>query len=124
MKHLNEEEIEELVWDFVCKYLENTEYLPDMLDDIGYVDDLDELLRQIDFVEVFDSELEIEDMDETDDGTTVSFAIDAILSAWHKPEQLLRITVNAVGSCLVKSPKKIEMLDIQYDNVECDDMRA
>lgn len=123
MKPMDEEMMEELVWDYVSKYLEKIENLPTMLEDIGYVDDLDELIGKVDMVEDFDSEIEIEEVEESEDAAAVSFQIFATLSAWCRSKQLLRITVNAHGTCAVKASENIEMLDFTYDNVECDDVR-
>lgn len=124
VEHLTDEDIEALVWNFVSEYLEKTENLPVLLKDIGYIDDLESLFNEIDFLEDFDSEIEINNINESDDSIAVSFDINAIISAWRDQNQLLRITVNAVGTCLIKSSESIEMVDIQYNNVECDDIRA
>lgn len=106
------------------KHLEKTENLPMMLSEIHYVDDLESLIKCIDFLEDFDSEIEIQTITQANNHSTVTFTIDSILSAWCKKSQLLRITVTAKGTCRLKSSENVELVDIQYENVECDDIRA
>lgn len=124
MEHLTNEDIEELVWEFVSEHLEKIENLPILLEDIHYVSDLEPLINQIDFLEDFDSEIEIDNINKSDNGIVVSFNINALLSAWCEQEQVLRITVSAAGACIIKPSKIVEIIEIQYDNVECDDIRA
>lgn len=124
MENLTDEYIEDLVWNFVSEYLEKIENLPVLLEDIHYINDLESLINQIDFLEDFDSEIEINNINKSDNSIVVSFDIVAIVSAWCEQSQLLRITVNAIGTCLIKSSKNVEIIEIQYNNVECDDIRA
>ena len=92
MEHLTDEDIEELVWNFVSEHLEKIENLPVLLEDIGYIDDLESLFNEIDFLEDFDSEIEINNIDKSDNGIAVSFDINALVSAWCEQSQVLRIT--------------------------------
>lgn len=124
MEQLTKEAIEELVWNLASKHLEKKENLPTMLREIHYVDDLEALINNIDFLEDFNSEIEIQTIIQSNNHSIVTFTIDSILSVWCEKSQLLRITVTAKGTCSLKSSENIDIIDIQYENVECDDMRA
>ncbi|MEG0470384.1 MAG: hypothetical protein RR562_10790 [Longicatena sp.] len=124
MEQLTKDDVEEPVWNLASKYLEKIENLPRMLSEIHYVDDLGSLINRIDFLEDFDSEIEIQTITQENTHNIVTFTINSILSAWCKKSQLLRITVTAKGTCNLKSMGDVELVDIQYENVECDDTRA
>lgn len=98
MEQLTKEAIEELVWNLASKHLEKKENLPTMLREIHYVDDLEALINNIDFLEDFNSEIEIQTIIQSNNHSIVTFTIDSILSVWCEKSQLLRITVTAKGT--------------------------
>lgn len=135
-----------LLWEVVCAHVENINQLPIILRNIGYVEDIDNVIAQVTECEVLDSEpLAIVDFKNHEESILINFEMQFVLSAWRGTRQFLRITALAVGKCRIPDIGKydwksmdfedmskeellsyeglVDILELSYSNVECDDVR-
>ncbi len=134
-----------LLWEVVSANIEKIDQLPIMLRDIGYVEDIDNVIAQITECEVFNSEpLEIISFDKNEESILITFEMQFVLSAWSGRKQLLRITAAATGKCRIPDIGKydwesidfedldkkellsyeglVDILELNYPSSECDDV--
>lgn len=136
---------ETFLWEAVSAYIEQTRFLPDMLRNVGYLDNKDEVIQRVDGMEILDSEeLEISDPNADNGRVSFGFEMPFVLIAKCGKEQLLRITATAAGKCSIPDEtafdwsaydwddmNKSELLahkdlaefsELRFDYVECDDL--
>lgn len=134
-----------LIWEVISEKVENLNQLPIMLGDSRYIENKDTTISQITRCEVLDSEsLEIIGFTNYDESIFVVFEMPFVLSAWNESKQLLRITATVTGKYSVPDSKKydwdnidfenmgkkelleykelVDILEINYQFVECDDI--
>lgn len=134
-----------LLWEVVSAHVEKIDQLPIILKDIGYLEDIDNVIAQITTCEVFESEpLEIIDFETNEESILISFEMQFVLSAWNGSRQLLRITASAKGKCRIPDIGKydwgsvdfedmgkeellsheglVNILELIYPDAECDDV--
>lgn len=136
---------ETFLWEIVSAYIEQARFLPDMLSDVGYLDNKDEVIQKVDGMEILDSEpLEISDINADNGRISFGFEMPFVLIAKSGKEQLLRITATAAGKCSIPDENafdwsaydwddmnKTELLEhkdlakfseLRFEYVECDDL--
>lgn len=136
---------ETFLWEIVSAYIEQTRFLPEMLRDVGYVNNKDEIVRKVDRSEILDSEpLEIFDCNAANGRISFGFAMPFILIAKSGREQLLRITATVAGKCSIPDENAFdwsafdwgdmsrpellahrdlaEFSELRFEQVECDDL--
>lgn len=134
-----------LLWEVASANIEKINQLPIMLKDIGYVEDIDNIIAKITECEVFDSEpLKIINFDKYEESILITFEMQFVLSAWSGRKQLLRITAAAMGKCripdigrydwesidfedmgkkeLLSYEGLVDILELNYPSAECDDV--
>lgn len=135
---------ETFLWEVVSAHIEQTRFLPDMLLDIGYLENKDEIIQRVDRMEILDSEpLEIFSSYADNGRISFGFEMPFILIAKSGKEQLLRITAITAGRCSIPDENafdwsafdwddmnKQELLvhkdlaefsELRFEDVECDD---
>lgn len=136
---------ETFLWETVSAYIEQTRFLPDMLRNVGYLDNKDEIIQKVDGMEIMDSEtLEILGCNAENGRISFGFEMPFVLVAKCGKEQLLRITATAAGKCSIPDEcafdwsaydwddmNKPELLahkdlaefsELRFEYVECDDL--
>lgn len=135
---------ETFLWEVVSAHIEQTRFLPDMLLDIGYLENKDEIIQRVDNMEIMDSE-PLEILGSYADNGRISFGFEMpfVLNARCGKEPLLRITAIAAGRCSIpdenafdwnaldwEDMNKPELLShkdlaefstLRFEDVECDD---
>jgi hypothetical protein len=134
-----------LLWEVVCANIEKVNQLPIILKDIGYVEDIDNVIKEITQCEVFDSEpLEVINFDKHEESILITFEMSFTLSTWIGQQQLLRITAVVMGKCRIPDIREYEwesidfesmgkkellsyeglvhILELNYSSAECDDV--
>ena len=128
----------DLLWEIISAKVEEVNQIPAMLKNIGYLDDKEELISQINNCEVFDSEpLNVIGFTVQEEKIFIDFEMSFLLSAWHDEKSLLRITAAVSGKCSVPDVNVfdwenrdaeeagiVNVLELNYVDVECDDMRV
>lgn len=136
---------ETFLWEIVSAYIEHPRFLPDMLRNVGYIENKDEIIQKVDDIEVMDSE-EPEIFDSSAENGRISFGFEMpfVMIAKSGEEQLLRITATASGQCSIPNENafdwsafdwedmdKPELLshkdlaefsEMRFEEVECDDL--
>lgn len=136
---------ETFLWEIVSAYIEQTRFLPDMLRNVGYLENKDEIIQRVDKMEILDSEpLEIFDCSADNGRIFFGFEMPFILIAKSGKEQLLRITATAAGKCSIPNENAFdwnafdwddmnrpellahkdlaEFSELRFEQVECDDL--
>lgn len=136
---------ETFLWESISAHIEQTRFLPDMLLNVGYIENKDEITQKVDRLEILDSEpLEIFDYSADNGRISFGFVMPFILIAKNGKEQLLRITATAAGKCSIpdenafdwnafdwedmNKPELLahkdlaELLQLRFEEVECDDL--
>lgn len=134
-----------LLWEVVCANIEKINQISIILKDIGYVEDIDNIIAQITECEILDSEpLEVTSFYIHEDSILITFEMRFVLSAWSRGKQFLRITATATGQCRIPDSEKYDwrsidfedmdkkellsyeglvgILELNYSNAECDDV--
>lgn len=138
---------ETFLWEVVSAYIEQPRFLPEMLRDIGYLGDKDEIIKKVDGMEILDSETFDILYNVTENGRIAfGFEMPFVLVAKSGREQLLRITAVAAGMCSIPDenafnwgafdwddmnrPELLAHKDLaefsllNFEDVECDDLTA
>lgn len=136
---------ETFLWESVSAHIEQTQFLPDMLRNVGYIENKDEVIQKVDKLEILDSEpLEIFGQSADNGRISFSFSMPFVLVARSGKEQLLRITATAEGKCsipdgnafdwnafdwddmnrqeLLSHKDLAEFSQLRFEEVECDDL--
>lgn len=136
---------ETFLWENVSAHIEQTGLLPDMLRNVGYIENKDEVIQKVDRMEILDSEpLEISGQSADNGRISFGFSMPFVLVANSGKEQLLRITASAEGKCsipdgntfdwnafdwedmnrpeLLSHKDLIEFSQLSFGDVECDDL--
>ncbi len=109
---------ETFLWEVVSAYIEQPRFLPDMLSDIGYLDDKDGMIQRVDGMEILDSEpLEILDNNAANGKITFGFEMPFVLAAKSGKEQLLRITATAAGKCSIPDESSFDWNAFDWDDM-------
>lgn len=138
---------ETFLWEVVSAYIEQPCFLPDMLRNVGYLENKDGIIQNADDMEIMDSEpLEMFDIS-TDNGIiSFGFEMPFVLIAKSGKEQLLRITATAAGKCSIPDENAFdwstydwddmnkqellahkdlaELSQVRFEQVECDDLNV
>lgn len=129
---------DDLLLEAITAEVEKVEQIPSMLQHIGYLDDKDKVISQINQCEIFESEpLEVIGFTVKEDKMIIDFEISFILSAWHNQNPLLRITAALSGKCAIpdvavfdwesadlEDTTLVEIVILNYLESECDDLRV
>ncbi|MDE7399410.1 MAG: hypothetical protein K2N06_07755, partial [Oscillospiraceae bacterium] len=101
-QELLDELSETFLWEIVSAYIEQPRFLPDMLRNVGYIENKDEIIQKVDDIEVMDSE-EPEIFNSSAENGRISFGFEMpfVLNARCGKEPLLRITATAAGQCSI-----------------------
>lgn len=133
------------LWEVVSAHIEQPHFLPDMLRNVGYIKNKDEIMQKADRSEILDSEpLEIFDCNAENSRISFGFEMPFVLIAKSGKEQLLRITAIAAGKCsipdentfdwsafdwddmnrqeLLSHKDLAEFSVVRFEDVECDDL--
>lgn len=143
---VTQELLDSLSETFLCEtvsaHIEQTRFLSDMLRDVGYLDNKDEIIQKIDRSEILDSEpLEISAPNAENGRISFGFEMPFVLIAKSGKEQLLKITATAAGKCSIPDESafdwddmnKPELLahkdlakfsELRFEEAECDDLTA
>lgn len=140
------EELSVLLWELVSDKVEEVEEIRKMLKNIGYVEDLEDILSSMNHSEIVDSDFfNILEKNIKDSEAVVKFEMPYILNTYND-EVSLRVTGFVEGECIIFTHKipDLEMLkfsemnrqelleykpfvgfeNMDYLNCECDDLRA
>lgn len=144
-QELLDELSETFLWEIVSACIEQPRFLPDMLRNVGYLENKDEIIQKVDDMEVMDSE-EPEIFDSSAENGRISFSFEMpfVLNVRCGKEPLLRITATAVGQCsipdenafdwsafdwedmdkpeLLSHKDLAEFSELRFEDVECDDL--
>lgn len=144
-QELLDELSETFLWEIVSAYIEQPRFLPDMLRNVGYIENKDEITQKVDDMEIMDSE-EPEIFDSNTENGRISFGFEMpfVLNVRCEKEPLLRITATAVGQCsipdesdfdwnafdwedmdkpeLLSHKDLAEFSEMSFEDVECDDL--
>lgn len=138
---------ETFLWEVVSAHIEQPRFLPEMLVNIGYLDNKDEKIKKVDGMEIMDSEpLEILYSVAENGRISFGFEMPFVLIVKSGKEQLLRITAVAAGKCSIPDENafswsvfdwdemnKQELLAhkdlaefsvLNFEDAECDDLTA
>lgn len=138
---------ETFLWEVVSAHIEQPRFLPEMLANIGYLDNKDEMINKVDGMEIMDSEpLEILYSVAENGRISFGFEMPFVLIAKSGREQLLRITAVAAGKCSIPDENAFdwsafdwddmnkqellahkdlaEFLQLNFEDAECDDLTA
>lgn len=136
---------ETFLWEVVSAHIEQPRFLSEMLVNIGYLDNKEEIIKRVDGMEILDSEpLEILYNIAENGKITFGFEMPFVLVAKSGREQLLRITAIAAGKCsipdenafnwgafdwgdmnkqeLLAHKELAEFLLLNFEDAECDDL--
>lgn len=146
LKILIEEVSETLLWENASHLVETIQEIQKMVAEIGYINDLNQLLVSINRVEILESEdFIVSHIQKIDASVYLDFDMPFILTASIDDKQILRITANAHGSCmllnienniwgntawttmgkaeLLSHKQLIKFTELSYSDCECDDVR-
>ena len=136
---------ETFLWEVVSAYIEQPRFLPDMLRDVGYLENKDEVIRKVDSLEISDIEpLYILYCIRENGRIVFGFETPFVLIAKSGKEQLLRITSFFAAKCSIPDENafvwsaydwdnmnKTELLSykdlaefsaVRFEDAECDDL--
>lgn len=142
-----EEMAENLLWTLVSSKVEELSEVRKMLQGIGYVDDIVEVLAEMDSSEIFQTDFfTIVDSSCCDSELRVSFEMPYILNTYDREEYILRVTGLVTGECIVSNHQKFDwqsldfskmtkqeqlnyrsfvtIQNLVYSDCECDDLRV
>ena len=145
MRDLLEKLSETFLWECVSAYVEQTRFMSDMLNNVGYLENKDEIIQKVDRTEILDSEpLEVFDCNADNGRISFGFEMPFILIAKSAKEHFLRITATAVGKCsipdenafnwsafdwgdmskqaLLEHKDLANFSEIRFEYAECDDL--
>ena len=109
---------ETFLWETVSAYIEQSRFLPDMLRNVGYIENKDKVIQKVDNMEVQDSKpLEIFDINAKNGKISFGFEMPFVLIAKSGKEQLLRITATAVGQCSIPDENAFDWSAFDWDNM-------
>lgn len=132
------EEAEEFLLNCFCDMLENSEKLPEMLSDIAYLDNKEELLSEITECEILDvDECSLEDYSVDGDTVHVQFSMVYILQAFKNSEYIWRVQGTALIEADIESDTEesaeefdpedyedymdaVHVRSMKFEDVECD----
>lgn len=109
---------ETFLWESVSAQIGQTRLLPDMLRDVGYVENKDEIIRKADGTQILDSE-PLEIFNVSADGGRISFGFEMpfILIVKSGNLQLFRITATAAGNCSIPDESAFEWEAFDWENM-------
>lgn len=109
---------ETFLWEVVSAYIEQPRFLPEMLADIGYLDNKDELIQKVNGMEIMDSE-PLEILYNVTENGRISFGFEMpfVLIAKSGQEQLLRITAIAAGKCSIPDENAFDWSAFDWDDM-------
>lgn len=136
---------ETFLWESVSAHIEQIQFLPDMLRNVGYIENKDKVIQKADGMEILDSEpLEIFGQSADNGRISFGFSMPFVLVAKSGKEQLLRITATAEGKCSIPDENNFdwntfdwedmnrqellshkylaEFPQLRFEEVECDDL--
>lgn len=117
-QELLDELSETFLWEIVSAYIEQPRFLPDMLRNVGYLDNKDEIIQKVDDMEILDSEpLEIFDINADNGRISLGFEMPFVLIAKSGKEQLLRITATAAGKCSIPDENAFDWNAFDWDDM-------
>ena len=109
---------ETFLWEVVSAYIEQPRFLPDMLRDVGYLDNKDEVIRRVDSMEIMDREPLFILYCITENGRIVfGFETPFVLIAKSGNEQLLRITAIFAAKCSIPDENAFDWSAYDWDNM-------
>lgn len=116
---------ETFLTEVVSAYVEQSRFLPEMLADIGYLDNKDEMIKRVDGMEILDSEpLEIFYNIAENGKITFGFEMPFVLVAKSGREQLLRITAIAAGKCSIPDESAFNWSALDWDDMNKQELLA
>lgn len=93
---------ETLLWENISAQIEKTERLPELLNEIGYLDSKDEIIKKADKERILESEPpEFSNIQVEGGRITLSFTMPFVMIVTSGKEELLRITATAAGNCSI-----------------------
>lgn len=116
---------ETFLWEIVSAYIEQPRFLPDMLRDVGYLDNKDEVIQKVD-------SLEISNIDPlfilyciTENGRIVfGFETPFVLIAKSGNERLLRITAVFAAKCSIPDENAFDRSAYDWENMNRQELLA
>lgn len=116
---------ETFLWEVVSAHIEQPRFLPEMLVNIGYLDNKDEIIKKVDGMEIMDSEpLEILYNIAENGKITFGFEMPFVLVAKSGKEQLLRITAVAAGKCSIPDENAFNWSAFDWDDMNKQELLA
>lgn len=90
---------ETLLWENISAQIEKTERLPELLNEIGYLDSKDEIIKKADKARILESEPpEFSNIQVEGGRLTFGFTMPFVMIVTSGKEELLRITATAAGN--------------------------
>ena len=116
---------ETLLWEVVSAHIEQPRFLPEMLRDVGYLDNKDEIIQRVDGMEIMDSEPLLILYSVAENGRIYfGFEMPFVLIAKSGKEQLLRITAIAAGKCYIPDDNAVDWSAFDWDAMNKQELLA
>lgn len=138
---------ETLLWENISSQIEKTERLPELLSEIGYLDNKDEIVKKADKAQILESKLpKFSNVGFEGGRLTFGFSMPFVMVVKSGKEVLLRITATAAGNCsipdesafdwgaydwgdmtrpeLLSHGELVRFSQLSFTDAECDDLNA
>lgn len=116
---------ETFLWEVVSAHIEQPRFLPEMLQNVGYLDNKGEIIQRVDGMEIMDSE-PLEILYNVTENGRISFGFEMpfVLIAKSGKEQLLRITATAAGKCSIPDENAFDWNAFDWDDMNKQELLA
>ena len=116
---------ETFLWEVVSAYIEQPRFLPEMLRDVGYLENKDEVIRRVDSMEILDIEPLYILYCITENGKIVfGFETPYVLIARCGKEKLLRITAIFAAKCTIPDENAFDWSAFDWNNMNRQELLA
>lgn len=116
---------ETFLWEVVSAHIEQPRFLSEILVNIGYLGNKDEIIKKVDGMEIMDSEpLEILYSVAENGRISFGFEMPFVLIAKSGREQLLRITAIAAGKCSIPDESAFDWSAFDWDDMNKQELLA
>lgn len=115
---------ETLLFEVIAAKVEEVDQLPVMLQNIGYIEGLENVLSKITFCEAFESDLDIIHFTHEGKSIVITYNLTFLLSAWHQKQQLLRITASATGTCQIPGIESYDWESVDFEGMNKKELLA
>ena len=115
---------ESLLWEVVAANVEKVDQIPIMLQNIDYIESIDDVISKITECEVLDSDFHIFSFAKDEESILISFEITFLLSVWNQDQQLLKITATAIGKCRIPDIENYDWGSVDFEDMNRKELLA